>query len=80
MVMIMVEVFSALFGRECDMVGRVHDSMIVLKMASSWHPGILPGSYAAVCGGLTKSGENSRPYYALALVSRWWMVAQLVLD
>lgn len=26
MVMIMVEVFSALFGRECDMVGGVHDS------------------------------------------------------
>lgn len=26
--MIMVQVFSALFGRECDMVGRVHDSII----------------------------------------------------
>lgn len=71
--MIMVEVFSILLSRVCDMVGRVHDSSIE------------DGCFLASCRILTPlctadALEWRKQQPILCVGTRVLMVAQLILD
>lgn len=72
-VMSMVKVFSALFGRECDMVGRVHDSSI--------EDGCLLASWlilTSLCAADALKWRKQQPI--LCVGTRVAMLVQLVLD
>lgn len=69
----MVQVFSTLFGRECDMVGRVHDSII--------DDGCLLAScliLTPLCAADALKRRKQQPI--LCVGTRVSMVAQLALD
>lgn len=72
-VMIMVEVFSALYSQECDIVGRVHDSSI----EDGWFLASCP-ILTPLCAADALKWRKQQPI--LCVGTRFMAMAQLVLD